>query len=159
MKYILFALLIFIPLTSKADSIGFIDVVTTPIIYPDTVFTLWDGDPQEMPLGTFKFSLQAVTPEIDFISLFFPAYAFVPTDLTGSMRHATNVATQQFINYFNGEPGWIKDQDNNLSFRSEEISSNPEPATWLMILSGLIFLGLVYKKHGLPRPNWNRNLS
>ena len=76
------------------------------------------------------------------------AYATNEADLLGSYRHAFNFAGYFWAAYENGEPGWSEDANGLISY-SDPLNSteHPEPATWLLMTTGVITMGFFAKRH------------
>ncbi len=119
------------------------------ISFPSTALELWPGPSEERPLGIFSFGLYS-TPALDDLTIanaVEPAYANSSGD--SELRHGRNDAAQMWAQFENGVPGWSKDEHGVLAFSDPPLESteNPEPSTWLLMITGVAWLIFVAKRH------------
>ncbi len=156
----LIAAVLSLTLSARADSIhacapncGYSDVGPEATKFPDTVFTTWKGDISDIPYGDFSFNMWYAdlsqpnpSPIVDgIINLNYLAYALCDCDWNGTMRHAKQRVGTFWSNWANGVAGWNRDSDGVISFSDPDplsSSENPEPATWMLMATGVV--GLIF---------------
>ncbi len=115
---------------------------------PPTAHDVWPG-PGERPFGIFSFGLYS-TPALDDLTIanaIEPAYANSSGD--SELRHGRNDAALMWSFFQNGVPGWSKDENGVLAFTQPPLDAteNPEPSTWLLMITGVAGLIFVAKRH------------
>jgi hypothetical protein len=122
-----------------------------PISIPATNRTLWEGPEDAVPYGTYTFGIYTTSAmtHLDLISEEGLAYAINAFDLTGPYRWAFNLAGYHWAAYENGVPGWSENANGVISYNPDPVDPipNPEPSTWLLMITGVVGLGLFARNH------------